>query len=64
MFELPGFANADSATKQDSLDALRKASETSYFKDKDSLWVKVVVPNPPAQPINPLERQVSVRVSR
>jgi hypothetical protein len=64
MFELPGFANADSATKQDSLDALRKASETSYFKDKDSLWVKVVVPNPPAQPISPLERQVSVRVSR
>ena len=25
-----------------SLDALRKASDTSYFKDKDSLWVKVV----------------------
>jgi hypothetical protein len=64
MFELPGFANADSGTKQDSMDALRKASETSYFKDEDSLWVKMVVPNPPAQPISPLERQVSVRVSR
>jgi len=24
------------------LDALRKASATSYYKDKDSLWVKVV----------------------
>ena len=25
-----------------SLDALRKASDTSYFKGKDSLWVKIV----------------------
>jgi hypothetical protein len=24
------------------LDGLRKASATSYYKDKDSLWVKVV----------------------
>jgi hypothetical protein len=28
----------------DSLDALRKASETSYFKAKDALWVKLVSP--------------------
>ena len=42
LFELPGFASAASGTKQDSLDALRKASETSYFKDKDALWVKLV----------------------
>ena len=28
--------------QQNSLDALRKASDTSYFKDKDALWVKVV----------------------
>ena len=27
---------------EDSLDALRKASATSYYKDKDALWVKVV----------------------
>ena len=26
----------------DSLDALRKASDTSYYKDKDALWVKLV----------------------
>ena len=44
IFELPGFANAASGTKQDSMDALRKASETSYFRDKDALWVKLVVP--------------------
>jgi cell migration-inducing and hyaluronan-binding protein len=64
VFELPGFAKADSAKMQDSLDALRKASETSYFKDKDSLWVKVVVATPPAVPAMPLQQQASVRVSR
>ena len=42
IFELPGFTTAASGTPQDSLDALRKASDTSYFKDKDELWVKVV----------------------
>ena len=42
IFELPGFTSATSGTPQDSLDALRKASATSYYKDKDSLWVKVV----------------------
>src|SRR5690606_2872343 len=33
IFELPGFTNAESATQQESLDALRKANETSYFRD-------------------------------
>jgi cell migration-inducing and hyaluronan-binding protein len=42
IFELPGFTTAASGTAQTSLDALRKASDTSYFKDKDALWVKVV----------------------
>jgi len=42
IFQLPGFTTAASGTQQDSLDALRKASDTSYFKDKDALWVKVV----------------------
>ena len=42
IFELPGFTTAASGTQQDSLDALRKASDTSYFKDKDALWVKLV----------------------
>ena len=41
-FQLPGFTTAASGTEQSSLDALRKASDTSYFKDKDALWVKVV----------------------
>ena len=42
ILQLPGFTTAASGTPQDSLDALRKASDTSYFKDKDALWVKVV----------------------
>jgi hypothetical protein len=42
IFELPGFTTAASGTEQSSLDALRKASDTSYFKTKDALWVKVV----------------------
>ncbi len=42
IFELPGFSTAASGTSQDSLDALRKASATSYYKGKDALWVKVV----------------------
>jgi cell migration-inducing and hyaluronan-binding protein len=42
IFELPGFTTAASGTSVDSVDALREASATSYFKDKDALWVKVV----------------------
>jgi hypothetical protein len=42
IFELPGFTTAASGTEQSSLDALRKASDTSYFKGNDALWVKVV----------------------
>src|SRR6187402_974571 len=32
MFELPGFSTASKGTAQDSLDALRKATATSYYK--------------------------------
>ena len=42
ILELPGFTTAASGTPQDSLDALRQASATSYYKGPDSLWVKVV----------------------
>jgi len=40
--EIPGFTKATSGTAQDSLDALRKASTTSYYKAADALWVKLV----------------------
>jgi cell migration-inducing and hyaluronan-binding protein len=42
IFQLPGFATAAEGAEQPSLDALRKASDTSYFKAQDALWVKVV----------------------
>jgi cell migration-inducing and hyaluronan-binding protein len=42
IFELAGFTTAAAGTEQSSLDALRNASDTSYFKGKDALWVKVV----------------------
>jgi cell migration-inducing and hyaluronan-binding protein len=64
VFELPGFASAASGTQQGSLDALRKASGTSYFKDKDALWVKLVVPADPEPPVRPTIMQASINVSR
>ena len=42
IFELPGFTTAASGTEQRSLDALRTASTTSFYKGTDALWVKVV----------------------
>ena len=42
IFELPGFTTAASGTPQASLDALRQASDTSYYKGNGSLWVKIV----------------------
>ncbi len=42
ILELPGFTTAASGAEQSSLDALRKASATSYYKGNGSLWVKLV----------------------
>ena len=42
IFELPGFNTAAAGTAVDSLDALRKASATSYYKANGALWVKIV----------------------
>src|SRR5690606_25952781 len=42
IFELPGFTTAASGEAVNSLDALRKATGTAYFKSDDALWVKVV----------------------
>src|SRR4029078_7356507 len=46
IFELPGFTKAASGTEQPSMDALRKANATSYFRGGDALWVKLVVTKP------------------
>jgi hypothetical protein len=42
MFKLPGFTTAAAGSRQYSLDALRNASKTSWFKANDALWVKLV----------------------
>jgi hypothetical protein len=64
IFELPGFANAMSGLETGSMDALRKASETSYFKDKGALWVKLVATAPVRPVIRPTDLQASITVSR
>ena len=64
IFELPGFTTAASGAPQDSLEALRKASATSYYKDKDALWVKVVSTGEGARIGGPGAGGTSVQVSR
>ena len=64
IFELPGFATAASGTPQESLDALRKASATSYYKGKDALWVKIVSNGEGARISGPGAGGTSVEVSR
>jgi len=64
ILELPGFTTAASGAPQDSLDALRKASDTSYYKGKDALWVKVVSTGEGARLAGPGAGGTSVQVSR
>ena len=64
MFELPGFTSANSGTEQGSMDALRNANETSYFRGEDSLWVKLVADAPVMPVIRPTDLQASIMVSR
>jgi hypothetical protein len=63
LLELPGFTTAASGTEQNSLDALRVARETSYFKDADALWVKMVSEGDPGTGA-PAAGAISVLVSR
>ncbi len=64
MFELPGFTKAASGTEQPSMDALRKANATSYFRGGDALWVKLVVTKPPLPIVRPTDLQASIAISR
>ena len=64
IFELPGFAKATAGTELSSMDALRKATETAYFKGENALWVKLIVPADPVPPIRPTIMQTSITVSR
>jgi len=42
IFELPGYSSAATGTAQTSMDALRGASSTSYYRSEGTLWVKLV----------------------
>jgi hypothetical protein len=64
IFELPGFAKAASGKEQRSLHALRQANETSWFRDGDTLWIKLVAGPPIMEIIRPTDLQVSMTVSR
>ncbi|AKH44329.1 cell migration-inducing and hyaluronan-binding protein [Altererythrobacter atlanticus] len=64
MFELPGFTHAASGTEQGSMAALRRADETSYFRNGDSLWVKLVADAPARPVIRPTDLQASITVGK
>jgi hypothetical protein len=64
IFELPGFTTAATGTPQKSLNALRKASATSYYKGKGALWVKVVSDGEGARISGPGAGGVDVEVKR
>jgi cell migration-inducing and hyaluronan-binding protein len=64
IFQLPGFTTAASGTPQDSLDALRRATTTSYYRGQDALWVKVVSTGEGARLAGPGAGGTSVEVSR
>jgi len=64
MFELPGFTKAASGAQQSSLAALRRANETSWSRDGDALWVKLVAAAPVRPVIRPTDLQASIAVSR
>jgi cell migration-inducing and hyaluronan-binding protein len=64
IFQLPGFTAAASGTPQDSLDALRSSSATSYYKGADALWVKLVSTGEGARLAGPGAGGTSVQVNR
>src|SRR5690606_26753490 len=51
IFELPGFTTPAGGAEESSLAALREAGVTSYFKEGDKLWAKLVVDNGAGQTV-------------
>ena len=64
LFELPGFASANTGTQLGSMDALRNANETSWYRDGNALWVKLVIAEPLLMPVKPSNTQASITLSR
>jgi cell migration-inducing and hyaluronan-binding protein len=46
------------------MDALRQAKETSWFREGNSVWVKLVAAPPVMQIIRPTDLQASITVTR
>lgn len=69
IFELPGYDHATSGIQQHSMEALRNASLTSWYKEGDTVWVKLVVsdvhyPGPVLEPVGRLVAQTTITVKR
>jgi hypothetical protein len=69
LFELPGFSASAGGTEKSSLAALRDAGETAYYRDGDTLWVKLVVAGtategPVVEPVAQFRAQANVEVRR
>jgi hypothetical protein len=64
IFELPGFATATSGIEQRSLAALRQATGTSWFRDGNKVWVKLVAAPPVSPIIRPTDLQAQITVRR
>ena len=69
IIELPGFSAADGGEERGNLAALKAASGTAYYRDGDTLWVKLVVDasvtdGPVVEPVGGHRAQVNLNVSR
>jgi len=64
ILELPGYTSAATGTAQTSLEALRSANDTSYYKGDGSLWVKLVSDGGGARPGRGGGTGASIQVSR
>jgi cell migration-inducing and hyaluronan-binding protein len=64
IFELPGYSSAATGTAQTSMDALRSASSTSYYRGEGTLWVKLVSNGGGARPGRGGGVGSSIQVSR
>jgi hypothetical protein len=64
LFELPGYSSAATGTPQTSMDGLRSASSTSYYRGEGTLWVKLVSNGGGARPGRGGGTGGSIQVSR
>jgi cell migration-inducing and hyaluronan-binding protein len=64
VLKMPGFTSADKGTEQASLEALRAASQMSYYKDGDTLWIKLFTDDSAPPDGSPFNIPPTVTVSR